>query len=149
MAAMRLLVLGVLALAMAGGCRHTDAAPPPGEGLAELRWRFEPGPADEGIPRATVVLRYDGTGTLDTGDGPKEFTLGPMAMAGIVGALDGAKPFAGKVFGDESCGTKCAHQSLEVKPVRGASWSLARHGQASPEAVSDVFFRLLHGVRPK
>ncbi|HEY0840079.1 MAG TPA: hypothetical protein VGD74_07825, partial [Vulgatibacter sp.] len=139
---MRLLLLGTLALALAGGCRHRDAAPPPGEGLAELRWRFEPGPGEQGMPAATVVLRYDGTGTLDTGDGPRAFTLGPLAMSGIVGALDGAKPFAGKVFGDPACATKCTHNSLEVKPVRGASWSLARHGKASPAAIDEVFFRL-------
>lgn len=101
------------------------------------------------MPKATVVLRYDGTGTLDTGDGPREFTLGPLAMSGIVGALDGARPFAGKVFGDPACGPTCAHHSLDVKPVRGASWTVSRHGQASPEAITEVFFRLLHGVRPK
>ena len=149
MAAMRALLLGLLALAAASGCRHTDTSPPAGEGLAELRWRFEPGPADEGIPATTVVLRYDGTGTLDTGAGPKEFTLGPLAMSGLVDAVQGAKSFAGKSFGDAACEKKCSHDSLQVKPVRGAEWTLARHGQGAPRPVDEVFFRLLHGVRPR
>lgn len=146
---MRALVFGVLALAVAGGCRHTDATPPPGDGVAELRWRFEPGPADEGIPNATVVLRYDGTGTLDVGEGPREFTLGPIAMSGLLAAVEDAKTFAGKSFGDAACKETCSHDSLEVKPVRGASWTLARHGQATQGPVDEVFFRLLHGVRPR
>ncbi|HWV39920.1 MAG TPA: hypothetical protein VN033_15730 [Vulgatibacter sp.] len=146
---MRALVLGALALAVAGGCRHADATPPPGDGVAELRWTFVPGPADEGIPKATVVLRYDGTGTLDTGEGPREFTMGPIAMAGLVAAVEDARRFAGKSYGDAACDKACSHDSLEVKPVRGASWTLTRHGQGTVKPVDDVFFRLLHGVRPR
>ncbi len=147
-----LLLFALPLLIAAAGCRHPDPpppqAPPPGDGLAELVWTFEPGPDDAGIPKTRATLRYDGTGTLDTGEGPVEFTLGPMGMATLVEAIERAKAFAGESFGDPECKGGCTHQRVEVKATRGAVWTLTAHGSGAPTAVEEVFFSLLQGVRP-
>ncbi|AKU93093.1 hypothetical protein [Vulgatibacter incomptus] len=146
---MRIVLVALGLTAALAGCKHTSA--PPGEGLAEIAWTFEPGPGDEGIPPARATLRYDGTGTLDTGTGPRAFTLGPIAMTALVEATEKARAFAGERYGDPACAKShgCTHHKVEIRATRGAAWTLEQFGTTAPPEVAELFFSLLHGVRPK
>ena len=116
-----------------------------GAGLQELTWTFRPG-ATQHMSPASATIRWDGTGTLDKGGGPRPVTLGPIAMAELERALAASRAHANATFGDACEG--CSYATVNVTPAKGGAWSLTVHGDAGPEPVRRVFAGLLSALRP-